>query len=367
MKITAETIQRAARFGNPVMDGNQATFIWEGKHAPAIAGDFNNWDSSSTKFIRVSPTLLPASAISSPLGKPAFSCTLTFPRGAYIEYAFDDPVSHKRFLDPLNRNSLNNGIGGRNNFFYMPEGRPSPLTRRRAGTPAGVVTNHRISTWMLADKGERTVHLYQPPVHGRVPLLVVYDGTDYLRRGRLAVIVDNLIAQKRIHPIAMAFLQNGGPRRSVEYFCSDATLAWVDHEVIPLARRELNLLDVKRHPGAYGVLGASAGGLMSLYTGLRMPEIFGKVLTQSGVSSWAGRDFATVDLVKHKHPREIQVWLDAGKFEWGWLLKDNRRMKALLKENGYQFVYREYSGGHNYTSWRDDVWRGLEALFPTGA
>lgn len=361
MKITKEIIQRARKFGNPVMEGNQAVFIWEGKHAPAIAGDFNNWDSSGTIFTRVSPRLHPASA------KPTFSCTLTFPRDAYIEYAFDDPVSQKRFLDPLNRNSLNNGVGGRNNFFYMPEGRPSPLTTRRVGTPAGEVTYHRVSTWMLYGKGERTVHLYQPPVQGRVPLLVVYDGTDYLRRGRLAVIVDNLIAQKRIHPIAMAFLQNGGPRRSVEYFCSDATLAWLDHEVIPLARRELNLLDVKRHPGAYGVLGASAGGLMSLYTGLRMPEIFGKALTQSGVSSWKRRDFATVDLVKHKHARELQIWLDAGKFEWGWLLKDNRRMKALLKENGYQFVYREYSGGHNYTSWRDDVWRGLEALFPAGA
>jgi len=132
----------------------------------------------------------------------------------------------------------------------------------------------------------------------------------------------------------------------------------------PLARRELNLLDIKRHPGAYGVLGASAGGLMSLYTGLRLPKICGKVLSQSGVSSWEGRDFATVELIKHKHARDIRIWLDAGKFEWGWLLNDNRRMKSLLKENGYQFVYREYSGGHNHISWRNDVWRGLEALFP---
>jgi len=25
--------------------------------------------------------------------------------------------------------------------------------------------------------------------------------------------------------------------------------------------------------------------------------------------------------------------------------------------------YREYSGGHNYPAWREDVWRGLEWLF----
>jgi enterochelin esterase family protein len=358
MTASNSKILRARESGSPVIDGSEVTFFWDGKTAPTIVGDFNHWDSSATPFKRLSPRLQPASA------KSVWYCTLSLPRDAYVEYAFHDPVSQKNFTDPLNKKSISNGMGGRNNFFYMPEGKPSPLTTRRAGMPAGEVTHHRVSTWMMDGKGERTVHLYQPPVQERVPLLIVYDGTDYLRRGKLAVIVDNLIAQKRIQPIAMAFLQNGGRWRSVEYFCSDATLLWLDQEVIPLARRELNLLNVKRHPGAYGVLGASAGGLMSLYTGLRMPEIFGKVLSQSGVSSWEGRDFATVDLVKHKHARDIRIWLDAGKFEWGWLLKDNRRMKSLLKKNGYQFVYREYSGGHNHISWRDDIWRGLEALFP---
>jgi enterochelin esterase family protein len=358
MTASNSKILRARESGNPVIEGSEVTFFWEGRTAPTLVGDFNHWDSSATPFKRLSPRLQPASA------KSVWYCTLSLPRDAYVEYAFHDPVSQKNFTDPLNKKSISNGMGGRNNFFYMPEGKPSPLTTRRAGMPAGEVTHHRVSTWMMDGKGERTVHLYQPPVQERVPLLIVYDGTDYLRRGKLAVIVDNLIAQKRIQPIAMAFLQNGGRWRSVEYFCSDATLLWLDQEVIPLARRELNLLNVKRHPGAYGVLGASAGGLMSLYTGLRMPEIFGKVLSQSGVSSWEGRDFATVDLVKHKHARDIRIWLDAGKFEWGWLLKDNRRMKSLLKKNGYQFVYREYSGGHNHISWRDDIWRGLEALFP---
>jgi len=161
----------------------------------------------------------------------------------------------------------------------------------------------------------------------------------------------------------MAFLPNGGRWRSVEYACSDATLHWVEQVILPLANEKLHLLDIEKHPGAYGVLGASVGALMALYTGLRMPDIFGKVLSQSGVSALDGRDFATVDLVKHKHSREIQIWMDVGKLEF--LLEDNRRMSALMKENGYNVAYREFSGGHNYTSWRDDVWRGLEGMFPT--
>jgi enterochelin esterase family protein len=356
MKSSSSKILRAKESGNPIIEGDKVTFYWEGKTAPTLAGDFNDWDSSSTKFTRISPTLLPASA------KPTWSCTVTLPRDAYVEYAFDDPISQKRFLDRLNRKSINNGVGGRNNYFYMPDASPALHTLRRKDMTPGMLTSHRVDTGLLRDDHERTIHLYHPPAADPVPLLIVYDGWDYLQRGKLAVIADNLIADGHIQPLAMAFLPNGGRWRSVEYICSDATLNWVEQIVLPLANEKLNLIDIKKHPGAYGVLGASAGGAMALYTGLRMPDIFGRVLSQSGVSVLDGRNLATVDLVKHKHAHEIRIWMDVGTLEY--LIEDNRKMFALMKANGYNVTYREYTGGHNFTAWRDDVWRGLEILFP---
>ncbi|HXQ33070.1 MAG TPA: alpha/beta hydrolase-fold protein, partial [Anaerolineales bacterium] len=189
-----------------------------------------------------------------------------------------------------------------------------------------------------------------------------YDGQDYLNRAKLAIIVDNLIAEKRIRPIAMAFLPSVARWRSMEYACSDATLLWVDQVVLPFARKKLRLLNIENQPGAYGVLGASLGGTMSFYTGLRMPEVFGKVISQSGAFMIESRDFVLVDLVRHGQSRDISVWMDVGKFEE--LLEDNRAMQTLLVQKGYQVMYREFSGAHNYTSWRDDIWRGLEAMFP---
>jgi enterochelin esterase-like enzyme len=38
-------------------------------------------------------------------------------------------------------------------------------------------------------------------------------------------------------------------------------------------------------------------------------------------------------------------------------------MRDLLLGRGYDVTYREFNAGHNYPAWRDDVWRGLEALF----
>jgi enterochelin esterase-like enzyme len=356
MTISSSTIQRARESGNPVIHGNRATFIWEGKNAPHMISDLNDWDEKSKPFKRISPRLLADST------KSVWFHSLTLPRDAYLEYAFYDPKTRKRFLDPLNRRSVNNGVGARNNFFYMPETMPAPFTLRRAEVAVGALTRHRVDAWMLQEDSEREIYLYRPPVTESVPLLIVYDGIDYLQRAKLAVIVDNLIANKLIRPIAMAFLQNGKRRRAVEYACSDATISWVENIILPFAKKQLNLVDIEKNPGAYGVLGASFGGLMSIYTGLRVPEIFGNVLSQSGVFEFDGRDFAAVDLIRHGHGRNIKIWMDAGKLEW--LLEDNRRMQPLLKEKGYQVIYREHSGGHNYTSWRDDIWRGLEALFP---
>jgi enterochelin esterase family protein len=356
MSTSDLTIQRARESGNPIVHGNRATFLWEGDSAPQLISDLSGWEDKPRSFKRLSPTP------KADTGTTIWSCSLTIPRDGYLEYAFYDPFSQEKFLDPLNEQAVSNGMGSRNNFFYMPEAMPSPFPMRRADVRSGTLTRHRVDADFLQDDGKRDVYLYRPPVSGAVPLLIVYDGYDYLYRAKLATIVDNLIAEKRIQPIAIAFLQNGRSRRSVEYFCSDATIAWLDREILPLARKHLKLLNLQDHPGAYGVLGSSAGGLMSMYTGFRMPEIFGKVLCQSGVFSIDGRDFAVVDFVRYSLARDLKIWMDIGTLDE--LLEDNRRMVALLDKRQFNVLYREFSAGHNFTAWRDDIWRGLEELFP---
>lgn len=323
---------------------------------PHLMSDLNGWDNTARPFRRLSPDSASASR------KTVSYCSLTIPRDAYIEYVFYNPVARRRFLDPWNQRTVNNGMGSRNNYFYMPESMPSPFVVRRADVHVGRLSSHRVETKWLRDDHAREIYFYRPPAKEPVPLLVVYDGQDYLQRARLTTIVDNLIADKRIQPIAMAFLPHAGRWRSVEYACSDGTLLWLDQVILPLAQKRLNLLDINKHLGAYGVLGASLGGTMAMYTGLRMPEIFGKVLSQSGAFTAESLDFAPVELVRHGQARNISIWMDVGKLDE--LLEDNRRMHVLLKKEGYQVTYREFTAGHCYTAWRDNIWRGLEAMFP---
>lgn len=333
---------------NPAIEGNRATLVWKGKSAPHVIDDIHEWEANPQQMQRIAPGL--------------WAYSLDLYRDAYFEYAFYDPRTKKRIKDPLNRQTIANGLGQYNHFFYMPEAGPTIYTAKRTNIPSGKITRHRVEAGLMHEGGKRELHLYQPPVHEPVPLLLIYDGTDYLKRAMLNIIVDNLINEKRIRPIAMAFLQNGDDHRSVEYACSDATLITLDQTILPFASQKLNLLSPKQTRGAFGVLGASFGGLMSMYTGLRMPDIFGKVISQSGVFELNSRDFVAVDLIRAKQSRETAIWMDIGRFDS--LLEDNRRLQPLLRENGYNVTYREANAGHNFTFWRNELPMALEAMFP---
>ena len=342
---THPLLAMARSAGNPVIGTETITILWEGKTAPYLLDDIHNWEEDPQTLV--------------PIGSELWSFSMPLAMDAYLEYAFLDPTTGVRLPDPLNPNIIWNGINAYNHYFYMPQIRPSPFIQPIAGIAKGKVTRYRVPTREFAVGLNRMVYLYQPPVKTPVPLVVVYDGPDYLKRACLNVIVDNMIATNRVRPFAMALVQNGGRARSLEYSCSDATLRFVFECVIPLAQEHLTILPPGGEP--YGILGSSMGGLMALYTGMRMPHVFGKVLSQSGSFTLLEHELVVMDLVNYAPPPDIDIWMDAGRYEW--LLDDNRKMFSLLREKQYKVRYHEFSGGHNPTAWRDDIWRGLEALF----
>lgn len=342
-------LEQASAEGTPLIDGEKVTFVWQGEDAPHLVGDFNYWalEDPALDLDRAAPDL--------------WVRTVPFPRDAYIEYAYT--LDGARMPDPLNRSIARDGMGHVNSYFRMPAATDTPLARPQRGVPRGTVTRHTVPGNGYVAGNTRTVHLYQPPVEKPCPLLVVFDGSGYLRRARLATIVDNLIAQGRIGPLALALVDPGGRGRTVEYACSDTTVAFIVHCVLPLARERLNLVDVANSPGAYGMMGASMGGLMSLYTALRAPDIFGHVLCESGAFGADRLYYRSViyDLIRLGPVAPLKIWMDVGQHEW--FLEPNRQMRTLLQERGYDVTYIEHSSGHNYPSWRNVLWRGLDCLY----
>lgn len=341
---------RVRQEGNPLIDGHTVTFLWEGNKAPSLIDDLHGWEAHPQELKRISSEL--------------WAITFDLAPDAYLEYAFYFPKTKKRTPDPFNRKAIYNGVGGHNHFVYMPEAQPTSLTRVRPGVPRGTVTRHELPARFVTAGNKRTVHLYRPAVKEACALLVVYDGQDYLRRGRITQIVDNLIAAGETRPLALALVHSSGKARMVEYGCSASTLAFVAGSVLPLAKDRLNLLDVGKQPGAFGVLGASMGGLMAVYTSLQLPEIFGSALSQAGAFELWEHPSPVMQMAEHFPRPPVKLWLDCGRMDF--LLEPNRRMYSLLKEKGYTVSYRENGGAHNYTTWRNSLVHGLKTLFGAG-
>jgi len=332
---------------NPMINGTTVTFLWHGETAPHFISDLHGWEDNPEPLKEIE--------------KGIWSISFDLAENAYLEYAFYEPKTKKRFPDPLNKKTIYNGVGSYNYYFYMTAAQPTPYARISGHGLRGRVTRHKLASEFVTASQERPLYLYHPPVDVAVPLLVVYDGPDYFRRGRLTEIVDNLIAAKRIQPLALAFIQNGGPARTVEYGCSEATLAFLVGSLLPFVSQQANILEAGNNPGVHGVMGASMGGLMSMYTALRLPHIFGRALCQSGAYHLWHLETVAMQLVRYQPKPPVKLWMDCGQMDF--LLDSNRAMAALLKEQGYDLTYRENGGAHNYTTWRNACVEGMETLF----
>lgn len=335
------------RCNNPQILKNEATWFHRGKKKPELIGDFNFWNpEKALPFTRNQ--------------KGIWEMHLTLPEDAYLEYAFW--IDKKRRLDPQNNNKVHNGLGEWNNYFYMPGFVESPFLQKEFNGSLFKNESRILYDNLRLANGKRRVSFYTPFGEGPFPLLVIFDGQEYLEYGKVIQIIEVLIGLGEIRPIAVALVENIYKNRFVEYACNDGTVSFITRNVISTARSIMPLVDTTEQKGAFGILGASMGGLMALYSALREPSIFGKVMCQAGAFKMFGDDFSIYEFVDGTNTKPLKIWMNVGRFDFLW--EENLRMKELLSKKGYQVELIENNGGHNYTTWRNYVHLGLKAMFP---
>jgi enterochelin esterase family protein len=126
-------------------------------------------------------------------------------------------------------------------------------------------------------------------------------------------------------------------------------------------------------PARNVVGGASRGGLCAAFVGLRRPDLFGNVLSQSAIFYWRPDDDPEEEWLARQFaaaPRlPLRFYLEAGRYEGGYLpgarpgpLLSGRHLRNVLQAKAYPVTYREFVGGHDYTCWRGTLGDGLLAL-----
>jgi len=340
----------------------RVSFLWRGG---AETRDLN------IRFVGFGPPELEQKPLSRLAGTDVWFLTARLPVVARFTYGFTDPLGKKKGIaDPLNPLKY-----GYRSLLELSGAPPQPWIRIQPDAPKGALKQEKLRSEIL--KEERAVSVYTPagydPQGGPYGLLILFDGEAYRDEIPAPIILDNLVASKKIHPL-LALLVDSGETRDRDLQCSAPFADFLAKELLPWARRHYRL---SADPKQVIVGGSSYGGLSAAYCALRHPEVFGAVLSQSGSFGyypgwdrdndrtdaspygWLIRQFVTT----RKLP--IRFYLEAGLFETdgaGNILAENRRMRGVLEAKGYTIIYSEFDGGHEYLNWRGSLADGLISL-----
>jgi predicted alpha/beta superfamily hydrolase len=188
-----------------------------------------------------------------------------------------------------------------------------------------------------------------------------------------------LIAEARLQPMILVGIPHGGDRRVDEFtpsrnpqnnYGGQAALygRMLVEEVLPFIAHQYRVLPGSKNTGLGG---SSLGGLVTMYLGIKYPEVFGKLAVMSP-SVWWDYRMILRKIVSVTHRHRAKVWLDVGCHEGSnprGTLRDVRLLRDVLVRKGWKaginlFYYEDPQGAHDEAAWARRSPHMLQFLFP---
>ena len=332
----AQFLQILKTLGTPMIEGPQVNFIYYGPQASQVelTGEFNQWGRDGQAVPMA------------PLGTSGFFYhSLQLSEPTRLEYKFI--VDGNWQLDPFCPNQVDNGLGDSNSYFIVGDFHEPPELQWVGDIPHGRVEQFEFSSKRL--NNTRRFYIYLPAAYDnerdrRFGSLYVHDGGEYLERAKMANVLDNLIAAGQIPAVVTVMVDP--VNRMEEYWANDRYLEFLCSELVPeIEERYRTAADRK----ARGVMGASLGGLISVYAALSRPDLFSLVAGQSSALMIEEQKLAS--MVQSTRRASFRFYFDVGKYEPRFI-PAHESFIGLLKKKRWQTLYQELPGGHNWTSWR---------------
>jgi enterochelin esterase-like enzyme len=294
----------------------------------------------------------------------------SFPEDARLDYKI--LINGNNWIvDPNNPHHQWSGVGGGspNSELRMPAWKLDPVMIPRENIARGalekdILFNSKTLGYQV------TYSMYYPANYNRqniYPVLYVTDGYEYLheRMGNMKVILDNLIADGKIKPLLVIFIDHREPvnrsnnRRMMELAMNSRYLDFIADEFIPAIENQHN---VSKKREDRGIMGSSMGGLTAAYFAFSRPEVFGLAGIQSPAFWFKPAIYTLCD--NPENP-PVKIYMSTG------TIKDAeegaRKMKTILEKNTCTYQYTETNQGHSWGNFRDTIDEILLYFFPTGS
>lgn len=255
----------------------------------------------------------------------------------------------------------------------LPDADPLPWLEQAEARPAPAMEVATLASGLLGN--ERRIWVSMPPgalsEGAALPFVVQLDGTpDHSAPS----VRDALVEAGAIRPCAVVLVDQLGAERYKELLCDPVFSRMLADELLPWLRDRYPL---SRDPADVALAGESFGGLCAAWTALHHPEAFGNAILQSPScgyhpdQTWgtgAGEllrrtpvptlmtDYLSAD------PAPVRIFHDVGELEGSITL--SRWLDQVLTLKGYDTLYREFAGGHDYAWWRGLLADALRWCFP---
>ena len=306
--------------------------------ATHFLSDLNDWKKSPTPVSAMQP--------------------LELPDDVYFEYAYMDEQGEYR-PDPGNPNPILNPWWHFASNISGKDYHPDPFAMLSGLSPAGQVVRLNLDSHILNQN--RRLLIYSPPgmAEKALPHIIFQDGKAYFGWGKVPQVLDRLLAAGQVGPAHLIFVPPKS--RTREYAFNADYRRFLLEELLPFVENRVPC------DGRRAVWGASLGGLLSAQLAWQRPDLFQKVVAQSGAflfsedmdleNPFAGNE-SFRQQVLHGAPRDLRWHLDCGRLEW--LLQSNRNLVSTLTDKGMQVRLVERNAGHNWINWRNGLASGME-------
>jgi iron(III)-enterobactin esterase len=214
---------------------------------------------------------------------------------------------------------------------------------------------------------KRKITVYIPSQYkagSESPFQVIHDGPGGRPNAELLHFFDNLIAQKRIPPIIVIWIANGGGdaqghERGKEYDNMNGDYAeFIETEVLPRVEKNTSVR-LTKDPDGRAAMGNSSGGSAALIMAWFRNDLYHRVLTTSGTfvnqawpfdpkypdGAWGFHETLIPDSPK----KPIRLFISVGdadllnpnvmRDEMHDWVEANHRMAKVLKAKGYDYQY----------------------------
>lgn len=215
---------------------------------------------------------------------------------------------------------------------------------------------------------ERRIWIYVPAGYAKrntdnYPLILVNLGGQALNAGKLDIVLDNLIANKRMTPVIAVFVAQD--RREYETEATPDFVRMLTEELIPHVDKHYRTV---ADPASRGIMGALRGGAMSIYAALSSPGSFGKVVSQS-LSAQPPFFGDLLSLIKQSELHSlggVVEWRRNDLFIEGLVdaAGNSRELANALQAKGLNIRAREVAGACGWSSFRAEIGYILSDLYP---